>query len=115
MGWSPLAMKIGPSPPSDVAMTRPTPPPIKAPIKIPMSAWFIADPLCFGDVCANAGGASSRLKFGVVVREDRLPAGQRRRVVHRPLTDKPAIARRPGHQHPARSTALRPTHRGKLG
>src|SRR5712691_9566364 len=147
MGWS-LAMKIGPSPPSDVAMTRPTPPPIKAPIKIPMSAWFIADPLCFGDVCANAGGASSRLKFGVgvrdarpiddrhegidigggsraiidvvgmlvhVEREDRLPAGQRRRVVHRPLTDKPAIARRPGHQHPARSTALRPTHRGKLG
>src|SRR5712692_8398075 len=70
MGWS-LAMKIGPSPPSDVAMTRPTPPPIKAPIKIPMSARFIVDPLCFGDVCANAGGASSRPKLGVGVRDAR--------------------------------------------
>src|SRR5229473_1003377 len=71
MGWSPLAMKIGPSPPSDVAMTRPTPPPIKAPIKIPMSARFIADPLCLGDLCANAGRASSRLKLGVGVRDAR--------------------------------------------
>ena len=50
-----------------------------------------------------------------VEREDRLPASQGRRVVHRPLIDELLVARRPRQQHPARSAALRLTHRRELG
>src|SRR5438105_9804406 len=47
--------------------------------------------------------------------QDRASAGERRRVVHRPLIDKLAIARRPGEQHPTRTAALRFAHSREFG
>src|SRR5215472_10880233 len=46
--------------------------------------------------------------------EDRLAAGERRRVVHRPLIDELGVARRPSEQHPSRATALCLAHRGEF-
>src|SRR5437868_2263867 len=50
-----------------------------------------------------------------IEREDRLAAGERRRVVHRPLVDELAVARRPGQQHPAGAAALRLSHCREFG
>src|SRR5208283_5680864 len=41
-----------------------------------------------------------------IERQDRAPAGERRRVVHRPLVDELVVARRPGQQYPSRAAAL---------
>jgi hypothetical protein len=49
-----------------------------------------------------------------IEREDRLAAGERRRVVHCPLIEELAVVRRPGEQHPSRPAALRLPHRGKF-